>query len=142
MDQIKNAKAYTLLFEELSLDRLNGIEAFVSNDIHFKDPFNDLNGIKQFHTLLVKTLREVKDPKFNVTHKAWSGETFFLRWSFNGKVKLLGHWNIEGMSEIRFDSNGLVNEHIDYWDASENFYGKLLFIGTILRFIRRRLKVL
>ena len=142
MDQFKNAKAYIQLFEEISQERLIGIETFVSDNIHFKDPFNDLNGIKQFRKLLVKTLLEVKNPQFNVTHKAWSNGVLFLRWSFNGKVKLLGNWNIEGMSEIQFDSEGLVNKHIDYWDASENFYSKLPFVGTVIRIIRKRLKVL
>ena len=142
MDQIKNAKAYIRLFEEISQERLIGIEAFVSDDIHFKDPFNDLKGIKQFHKLLVKMLREVRNPQFNVTHKAWSNGILFLRWSFNGKVKFFGNWHIEGMSEIRFDSEGLVSEHLDYWDASENFYSKIPFIGTVIRFIRGRLKVL
>ncbi len=142
MDQIKNAEAYIQLFEEISQERLIGIEAFVSEDIHFKDPFNDLNGIKQFYKLLVKTLREVKNPKFNVTHKTWAGEILFLRWSFNGQLRFLGHWNIEGMSEIRFDSGGRINEHIDYWDASEGFYAKLPFIGTVIHVIKRRLKVL
>ena len=141
MDQIKNAKAYIQLFETLSTERLNGIEAFVSSDIHFKDPFNDLNGIKQFHTLLVKTLREVKNPKFNVTHKAWSEGVLLLRWSFCGKVKFLGHWNIVGMSEIRFDNGGRIKEHIDHWDASENFYSKLPFVGMIIGIIQRRLRV-
>ena len=142
MNQFKNAKAYVQLFEEISQERLIGIEAFISDDIHFKDPFNELNGIKQFRRLLVKTLRDVKNPQFNVTHKAWSNGVLFLRWSFNGKVKFLGHWNIEGMSEIQFNSDGLVNEHIDYWDASENFYNKIPFLGTIIQIIRKRLKVL
>jgi steroid delta-isomerase len=141
MAQKNNANAYIKLFEELSLERLSGIESFVSNDIHFKDPFNDLNGIKQFHALLVKTLREVKNPKFYVTHKAWSEGVLFLRWSFNGKVKFLDYWDIEGMSEISFDNKGKVKEHIDFWDASENFYGKLPFIGLAVRTIQRSLKI-
>jgi steroid delta-isomerase len=142
MDQINSAKAYIRLFEEISQERINEIETFVSNDIHFKDPFNDLNGIKLFHKLLSKTLREVKNPQFTVTHKIWSERVLFLRWSFNGNVKFLGRWNIEGMSEIRFDSRGLINEHIDYWDASESFYSKLPLIGTIIRIIKGQIQVL
>ena len=142
MDQITNSESYIRLFEEISHERLIGLEVFVSADIHFKDPFNDLNGIKQFSRLLSKTLSEVKNPKFNVTHKIWAGEALFLRWSFNGKLRFLGHWNIEGMSEIRFDSNGRINEHIDYWDASESFYAKLPFVGTLIRIIKGRLQVL
>ena len=141
MDQLKNAKAYIQLFEEISQERLIGIENFISDDIHFKDPFNDLNGIKQFRELLVKTLREVKNPQFNVTHKAWSNGVLFLRWSFNGKVKLLGNWHIEGMSEIQFDSEGRVNKHIDYWDAASDFYKHFPIIGWLLEKLKLRVTV-
>ena len=142
MDQMESAQAYIKLFEDISQERLIGIGDFVSDEIHFKDPFNDFIGIKKFRRLLVKTLTEVNNPQLNVTHKLWSDGVLFLRWSFNGKVRLLGYWNIEGMSEIRFDSEGLVNEHIDYWDASENFYSRLPFVGTVIRIIRGRLEVL
>lgn len=123
------------------MERLEGIEKFVSVDIQFKDPFNDLAGIDAFRRLLVKTLNEVKDPKFQVTHRAWTDDVLFLRWSFLGEVKGINHWSVQGMSEIRFDERGLVCQHIDHWDASEQFYAKLPIIGTIIRLIRRRLQV-
>ena len=132
---------YIRLFEELSTDRLEDIKRFVSADIHFKDPFNDLAGIDAFRRLLVKTLNDVKDPKFQVTHRAWSDGSLFLRWSFEGEVKGLNHWTVQGMSEICFDEDGLISQHVDHWDASEQFYAKLPIIGTIIRLIRRRLMV-
>ena len=82
----------------------------------------------------------MKDPKFTVTHRAWSNDILFLRWSFQGEIKGLNHWKVEGMSEVRFDEQGLVCQHIDHWDASEQIYAKLPLIGTIIRLIRRRLK--
>ena len=132
---------YILLFEELSMERIDGIEDFVSVDIQFKDPFNELSGLDAFRRLLVKTLNDVKDPKFQVTHRAWTDDVLFLRWSFQGEIKGLNHWGVQGMSEIRFDERGLVCKHIDHWDASEQFYAKLPFIGTIIRLIRCRLQV-
>jgi len=132
---------YILLFEELSMERLEGIESFVSANIQFKDPFNDLSGLDAFRRLLVKTLNDVNDPNFQVTHRAWADDVLFLRWSFKGKIKGLNHWGVQGMSEIRFDEHGLVCQHIDHWDASEQFYAKLPFIGTMLRLIQRRLQV-
>ena len=124
------------------MERLEGIESFVSVDIQFKDPFNDLSGLDAFRRLLVKTLNDVRDPNFHVTHRVWADDVLFLRWSFEGQVKGLNHWNVEGMSEIRFDEQGLVCTHIDHWDAAEQFYAKLPIIGTIIRLIRRRLQVL
>jgi steroid delta-isomerase len=123
------------------MERLEGIEGFVSADIKFKDPFNELSGLDAFRRLLVKTLNDVKGLKFKVTHRAWTENILFLRWSFEGEVKGLNYWKVEGMSEINFDERGLVCQHIDHWDAAGQFYEKLPLIGTIIRIIRRRLKV-
>jgi steroid delta-isomerase len=141
MTKEESCALYILLFEELSMERIDGIEDFVSVDIQFKDPFNELSGLDAFRRLLVKTLNDVKDPKFQVTHRAWTDDVLFLRWSFQGEAKGLNHWAVQGMSEIRFDERGLVCQHIDHWDASKQFYAKLPIIGTIIRLIRRRLQV-
>ena len=136
-----NCELYIRLFEELSMEQLEGIEDFVSVDIKFKDPFNELSGLDAFRRLLVKTLNEVKGLKFEVTHRAWTEDILFLRWSFQGEVRGLNYWKVEGMSEINFDERGLVCRHVDHWDAAGQFYEKLPLIGTIIRIIRSRLQV-
>ena len=123
------------------MEQLEGIEDFVSVDIKFKDPLNELSGLDAFRRLLVKTLNEVKDLKFEVTHRAWTEDILFLRWSFQGEVRGLNYWKVEGMSEINFDERGLVCQHVDHWDAAGQFYEKLPLIGTIIRIIRNRLQV-
>ena len=141
MTNSDSCELYIRLFEELSMERLEGIEGFVSADIKFKDPFNELSGLDAFRRLLVKTLNDVKGLKFKVTHRAWTENILFLRWSFEGEVKGLNYWKVEGMSEINFDERGLICQHIDHWDAAGQFYEKLPLIGTIIRIIRSRLKV-
>jgi len=140
MTRVNSCELYIRLFEELSVERINGIEHFVSVNIKFKDPFNDLSGLSSFRLLLVKMLEDVKGLRFEVTHRTWAEDVLFLRWSFQGKVK--GHnWEVQGMSEIIFDEEGLVCQHIDHWDSGEQFYEKLPLIGSILRIIKRQLKV-
>ena len=137
----ENAQSYIRMFENLSTETIAGMDAFVCPDVKFKDPFNDIAGIEKFRTLLDKTLGDVMEPSFDVTHRAWDGDVLFLRWTFQGRVKVLGDWVITGMSEIRFDAQGRVCEHIDHWDAAEQFYEKLPVIRVLLRVIKRRLRV-
>ena len=136
-----NSELYIRLFEDFSLERIADLENFVSADIKFKDPFNDLAGIDSFRRLLKKILVDVKGLKFKVTHRAWSNERLFLRWFFEGDVRGLKKWKVEGMSEISFDAGGLICHHEDHWDASTQFYEKLPVVGAVLRFIRCRLEV-
>ncbi|MDV7341273.1 nuclear transport factor 2 family protein [Terasakiella sp. A23] len=132
---------YIELFESLSPDRIEACGDFVSPDIQFTDPFNDICGIDAFKRLLYKTLNDVESATFNVTHQSKDKEVLFVRWEFSGVVKGLGDWDVVGMSEIHFDDLGRVVRHIDHWDASEQFYAKLPIIGFLLRQIRKRLQV-
>ncbi|MBH89744.1 MAG: hypothetical protein CMF71_05925 [Magnetovibrio sp.] len=141
MKIINSSELYIRLFEELSLERIESLENFVSADIKFQDPFNDLTGLDSFRHLLKKILIDVKDVNFKVTHRAWSDRTLFLRWSFEGEIKGLKKWKVEGMSEVSFDESGMVCHHFDHWDAAEQFYEKLPIVGAVLRYIRRRLMV-
>jgi hypothetical protein len=141
MKNVDSSELYIRLFEELSVERINDIESFVSSDIKFKDPFNDLSGIDPFRRLLTEILNNVKGLKFVVTHRAWTERVLFLRWSFQGELTGISSWRVQGVSEINFDERGFICQHIDYWDAAEQFYEKFPLIGTMLRFIKRRVKV-
>ncbi len=46
---------------------------------------------------------------------------------------------IEGVSRIEFSAEGLVTEHIDYWDPVEYIYQKLPVIGSLFRWLKLRL---
>jgi len=43
-----------------------------------------------------------------------------------------------GSSHLRFNSDGLVEYHRDYWDASEELYEKLPVIGFVLKALKKR----
>ena len=140
--KIDNARAYIRLYEELSLERIDELESFVDVSVRFKDPFNDIVGRTKLRKLLKRVLSSVSNPVFRVTSQSWDGDVLYLRWSFNGNIKGLGNWRVEGMSEVIFNEQGMVIEHIDYWDTGEQFYEKIPIIGGLLRIIKNRLKVL
>ena len=139
--KVENAQSYIHLFENLSPQTIAAMPGFVSLNVRFKDPFNDFKGIYRLRALLQKTLKDIKNPRFIVTNQAWDEDVLFLRWTFQGRIRLLGNWSVTGMSEIRFDEDGHVCEHIDHWDGAEQFYERLPLIGRLLGLIKRRLQV-
>ena len=134
---------YIAIYENLGDADLAQLEKLVTSDIRFKDPFNDIQGVEALRRLLRKTLDDIEEPSFKVLgiwHRSDDG-TVLLKWRFSGRVPVLKQWQVEGISEIRFNSNGLISGHIDYWDAAEFFYARLPVIGPILRRIGRRLSI-
>jgi hypothetical protein len=44
-----------------------------------------------------------------------------------------------GITHVRFDKDGRVVYHQDYWDSGSNFYEKLPVLGALIRAVKRRL---
>jgi steroid delta-isomerase len=65
----------------------------------------------------------------------------YLLWNMNAKSRHLGRkdLDIEGVSQVTFNSEGKVTAHFDYWDAAVGLYEKLPLISFILKNIRKRI---
>lgn len=134
--------SYLSLFTHISPEAIENCAPYVADDIHFQDPFNDLRGRAAFQALLRKTLDDVDNPQFAIVDEA-KGKTgiHYVRWTFSGRVKGLGLWQVTGMSELHYDAEGRVCLHIDHWDASQQFYARLPIVGWMIRKIRRKLQI-
>jgi steroid Delta-isomerase len=131
--------AYVGFFETLSPPGLDRLDVLTTQDVRFKDPFNDIRGQAALRGVRAHMLETCLDLRFVVTHRAWDGDTAFLRWRFTATVARLGTWDVTGVSEITLDHAGRVAAHVDYWDAGEHVYMRVPVIGTALRAIRQRL---
>jgi hypothetical protein len=124
------------LFSELDqagVPTLEQLSAVAVEDVRFSDPFNDVHGLQAMQRVLEHTRSHVSDVRFSVKDTAWSGDTAYVRWSMTGRVRVIGEWCVEGVSEIRFADDGRVSCHIDHWDAASQFFGRLPVIGWLLR---------
>ncbi|SCA56557.1 conserved hypothetical protein [Candidatus Terasakiella magnetica] len=132
---------YIELFEKLTPEAIANCDEIINPDIRFKDPFNDIRGIDLFKRMMFKTLEDVQQPQFHIVDQACSETRHYVRWDFEGRVKGLGLLNLTGMSEITYDEDKRVIEHIDHWDASEQLYEKLPVLGWPITCIKKRLQV-
>jgi hypothetical protein len=128
--------AYIAFFENIARDRLHELDALVTQDVRFKDPFNDVTGVDKMRAALAMAF-DHGTPRFRVRDKALGAHAAFLLWHYdqgNG-------FAFDGTSEIRFAPDGRICAHIDHWDSGAEIYAKLPVIGWILARIRDRLKV-
>jgi hypothetical protein len=80
----------------------------------------------------------VADIKFTVLNFSHNDKTCFMDWNFTGVLDGKA-WSFDGASVITLTLNGQVSEHIDYWDAAQNFYERLPIIGSLLAWVRRKI---
>ena len=135
------AKLYAGYFDTLSPTTIDNVQPLISDDIHFIDPFNDVRGRDCYRRIVEKMFEDVRAPKFEILDLAWSGDLCFMRWDFSCNIAVIGDWSVRGMTEIGFNSDGLICSHYDYWDSGRHFYGRIPVVGSLLRFITRKARI-
>ena len=139
----ENLRSYADFFETLDRDSLTRLSEVMTEDIRFKDPFNDVTGIEDTAKIFSHMFENLGDPRFSVTDFAIaSGDPSrgFLLWQLTATLRNKPY-RISGMSEVRISADGRISLHIDHWDAAQQFYEHLPLVGGLLRTIRSRLKI-
>lgn len=129
-------------YERLSLATLAQLEALYAEGATFKDPFNEVRGRRAIGAIFEHMFRQVHAPRFVVHAALVQGELAFLTWTLHYR-RAAGaprESAIRGATELRFDADGLVALHRDYWDAAEELYEGVPLLGAVLRAIKRRLR--
>lgn len=111
-----------------------------SEQVEFKDPFNQIKGIAPLQHIFEQMFDGLQEPKFTILETLTQGDQATLIWDFTFVKKgLPSPMRIHGSSHLRFDAHGKVVWHRDYWDAAQELYSKLPLIGVLMRWLQRRL---
>ena len=129
---------YIVFYEQMKKEDLVRLPNFFSSQAHFKDPFNDVYGIEKIRMIFQHMFETLKSPKFIIEEAVLDSDVAYIKWSFTGELKTKP-LKLIGVSRVVFNEQDLVSEHIDYWDASEQFYMELPIVGSLLRFIRKQI---
>lgn len=136
-------KDYIAYFVQLKVEHLSRIPEFFAADARFKDPFNDVIGLKRIQRIFEHMFETTMNPQFVVRHAAQTESTeedvLLLVWDFSFKTKRGKAFSWQGSSKVMFNEAGLAIEHIDYWDPAESIYESLPLIGSAARFMKSKL---
>lgn len=126
-------------FESISQENTVDLKQIYTDDVFFKDPFNEVSGIQQVITIFDHMFHQLDQPRFVVTTHVHQGDQAFLTWDFLFKMKRFNRNEqcIRGASHIRFAADGRVSYHRDYWDVAEELYEKLPLIGSVMRGLKK-----
>jgi steroid delta-isomerase len=135
---------YVDFYQTMTLERVEELRELLASDIHFRDPFNDFHGVEKVIKVMRDMYRDSENPVFTIVSKMRREEVAFLKWEMTFTPKRIPSktpWRIVGISEVHFDEDGKVSEHLDYWDAATYFYERLPVLGFLIRLVKKRLSV-
>lgn len=129
------------LFEHLSSTDLPQLGRYYAPQAHFKDPFNDVQGLAAIQAIFSHMFTALHEPRFVVTTRVVQGTQCFLTWDFVFRFKGFQQNTVQtvrGASHLVLDEQGLISLHRDYWDAAEEMYEKFPVVGTLMRWLKKR----
>lgn len=141
MDTLKYASAYAKFYETLSpATTLEEYGVFFDSHSKFSDPFQSVVGLRAIHNIFVDMYAKLHEPHFVVDEIVASSDVAYLKWRF--VFALESHKEPQsfcGLSRVVFSPSAKVKSHEDFWDAASNVYEKIPLLGSLLRFIKRKL---
>jgi steroid Delta-isomerase len=128
-------------YQSLTEASLPTLRELYAANAYFKDPFNEVNDIAAIEKIFAHMFVASHEPRFVVLSRVEHDDEAFLTWEFKFRIRRYKpdvEQTIRGASHLRFDNANRVVFHRDYWDAAEEFYEKLPLIGSVIRFVKRR----
>lgn len=128
-------------FEALTPQSVADLGRIYAPDARFIDPFNDVQGVARIQQVFRHMFETLEQPHFVVTGKVVDGDQCFLLWDFRFRFRAFRRdvaQTIAGTSHLKFDAQGLITLHHDYWDAAHGLYQQMPVLGSLMRWLRRR----
>jgi hypothetical protein len=126
-------------YEYLTPASLEKIEEYYAIDASFKDPFNEVHDIASIRQIFVHMFATTKNARFVFEEVFEKEQQAFVTWLFHFELQGKSY-AVQGCSHLKFNKEGLVSEHRDYWDAAEELWQKLPLIGKPVRWLRTKFK--
>ena len=131
--------AFAALYGDLSVSNVttNARKVYAS-DAWFNDTIATEVGIDAIEQYLLKTAEGAEAVRAKVNDVAVSGSDCYVRWTMEIRSKnLAGGQPIitEGVSQLRFDGDGRIVLHQDFWNPATGIYQHLPLLGPAIRFV-------
>lgn len=122
--------------------RANTLNVY-SADAYLDDTLAIHHGAAEIEAYFLKTSATVTKYQVTIDDTARSGDDYYVRWTMMFAAPALSGGepvHSVGISQIRFNRDGKVAFHRDFWDSGQNFYSHLPGIGGAIGFVRKRLQ--
>lgn len=111
-----------------------------AEDVWFNDTLKTLRGRAAVEAYFLKTMDHVDGFRTVVDDVAASGGNYYVRWTMEIRFKGAKEpVRTIGVSLLRFDREGRVVLHQDFWDPAAGFYEHLPVLGGVLRWIKSKI---
>lgn len=129
------------LYGDLSVGNVAAnVREVYAADAWFNDTIATEVGIASIEKYLLRTAEGAEAVHARINDVAVSGSDCYVRWTMEVRTKNLAGGRpivTEGVSQLRFDADGRIILHQDFWNPAAGIYGHLPLLGPAIRFVNR-----
>jgi len=133
------AAGFASLYGDLSVENVKSrVRDVYAAGAWFNDTIATEGGIDAIEKYLLKTEEGAEQVSAQVKDVAVSGADVYVRWTMEVRARnLAGGQPIvtEGVSQLRFDREGRIILHQDFWNPANGIYRHLPLLGPAIRFV-------
>jgi limonene-1,2-epoxide hydrolase len=133
---IENFKNY---FSQMDFENDSVLGEIYAENVVFTDPIHKIKGIDNLRHYFGKLNENLIEGSFLFTEESIIDNKAYLSWTMNLKLKRpKNHVKASGISVLTL-KEGKIIEQRDYFDAGELFYEYIPVLGSIIRFIKKKI---
>ena len=102
----------------------------------FNDTLHTFDAVDDLVDYMARTGEALASSKVEIHHVVRDGVDVYVRWTMEFKTRAAGrqvHSKSIGMTHLRFDEQGRVVLHQDFWDSGHALYAHLPWVGFAVR---------
>jgi len=117
-------------------------EKVYAPDAFLNDTLKTLHGSPAIRDYFIKTAQGLESMTVTFDDVAVSGRNYYFRWTMDTRMKHLAKGKTVrtiGVTLVRFDQQGRVIIHQDFWDSAQGVWDHVPVLGTVIRWIQSKI---
>lgn len=131
------------LYEDYSYENLSvNVTQVYAEKTYFRDAFKQLESAGAIRDYMLEGLQPLEAAEFVLKRFARSGSDYYLDWTMRLDFKKTptGTWEESiGVTHMRFNADGKVIFHQDYWDPTDIVYRRIPIAKQLIAFVKGRM---
>ena len=133
--------AFIDMYQKLNKDNLHLLRQVYRDDIGFRDPMHQVNGIDDLTRYFANMYLNVTHIEFDikevvVNHNNTQAALYWTMMYCHPKLKKGQLIHVDGMSQLKFDDK--IYAHRDYFDLGQMLYEQVPFLGGLIGLLKNR----
>jgi len=131
------------LFTDYARENLEkNITRVYAERVYFRDAFKSFSRADEIRDYFLHGLKPLHAAEFEFRRVIRAGDEFYIDWLMRLDFKKTpeGTWKESmGMTHMRFNSEGKVIFHQDYWDPTDIVYKRIPIANRLINFVKKKM---